>query len=87
MVEIGRGVISYNLGKNILFDKIDYGENSVILYTNTENHKQLFHNIMQQMANDDSILFYVSHKINQLNFNFKTQNFSFNVLNEEVIHK
>ncbi len=87
MAEIDRGVISYNLDKNILFERIDYGENSVILYTNTENHKQLFHNIMQQMTNDGSIVFYVSHNTNQLNFNFKTRNFSFNVLNEDVIHK
>lgn len=87
MVEIAREVLSYDLGKNILFDKIDYGENSLILYTNTDKHKQIFYNIMHQATNANSILFYVSHKTNQLNFNFATRNFSFNILNEDVIYK
>ncbi len=87
MVEIARGVVSYNLGKNILFDNIEHGENSLILYINTDRHKLLFHNIMQQAADANSILFYVSHKTNQLNFNFNMEKFSFNIINEDVIHK
>lgn len=86
VVGITIGKILYNLNKNILFDKIDYGENLLILYNNTDNHKQICRNFMQQMAKRNSILFYVSHKKNQLNFNFKVQNFFFNIINEDIIH-
>jgi len=41
---------------------------------------------MQQQAKNDSILFYVSHKVNRLCFDFEVQNFSFNVINEDIIH-
>lgn len=87
MVRIFKGAVSYNLGKNILFDKIDYGENFLILYSNTNNHKQIFQNLMTQMVNDNSILFYISHKTNQLNFGFDVRNFSFNIINDDVIHE
>jgi len=42
---------------------------------------------MQQMANNNSILFYVSHKKNKLNFNFYVQKYFFNIINENIIHK
>lgn len=86
MVQIVRKVISYNLGKNILFDKIDYGENFLILHNNTSNHKRIFRNLMRQMADDNSILFYISHKTNQLKFSFDVRNFYFNIINEDIIH-
>lgn len=82
-----RGVVSYNLNKNILFDKIDLGENFLILYSNTDNHKQILHNFMRNMAANNSILFYVSHKRNQLNFNFNVRKYSFSVINEDTIYK
>jgi len=79
-----QSIISYDLKNNILFDKIDYGENFLILYNNTTQHKQIFQNFMQQMANNNSIL-YIAHTTNQLKFNSNVRNFSFNVLNESVI--
>lgn len=79
-------IISYNLGKNILFDKINYGENVLVLYQGTSNHQQIFRNFLKQMSDDNSLLFYVSHKTNQLFFDFEVQNFSFNVINDDVIH-
>lgn len=77
---------SYNLGKNVLFDKVGCGENFLILYSRTNNHKQIFQNFMRQMANDKSIVFYVSHNTNQLRFSFDFRNFSYNIINEDVIH-
>lgn len=85
MVDIVKGLLSYNLDKNVLFDKIKYGENFLILHNNTDNHKQIFQNFMKQMANNKSILVYISHKTNQLNFGFNVRNFSLNIVNEEVI--
>lgn len=86
MLNIARGVISYNLNKNVLFDKIDYGENFLVLYNNTDHHKQIFQNFMRQATNNNTILFYISHKTNHLNFSFDIQNFFFNIINENVIH-
>ena len=87
MVKIANKVISYNLGKNILFDKINYGENILVLYQDTNNHQQIFRNFLKQFPDNDSILFYVSHKANQLCFNFNIQTFSFNVITEDTIHE
>ncbi len=80
-----KAAVSYNLGKNILFDNIDYGENFLILYSNTNNHKQIIQNFMRQMADKDSILLYISHKANQLNFTFDVRNYFFNMISENVI--
>ncbi len=41
---------------------------------------------MKHMANNNSILFYVSHKANQLDFGFGVQNFSFSVIDEDILH-
>lgn len=87
MVKVAKEVISYNLGRNILFDKVNYGENILILYQNTINSQQMFKNTIKQMTNDDTFLFHISHNSNKLNYNSKIQNFNFNVINEEVIHK
>lgn len=86
MDKIANKTISYNLGKNILFDKINYGENVLVLYNDTSNHQQVFRNFLKQMSDNNSFLFYVSHKANQISFNFNVQNFSFNVINDDVIH-
>lgn len=85
MKKIVKGVVSYNLNKNILFDKVDHGENFLILYSNTSNHKHIFQNFVKHMSNENSILFYISHKTNQLNFSFDVQKFSFNIINKDVI--
>lgn len=39
------------------------------------------------MAEDGSLLFYLSHKSNELCFDFKIRNFYFNVINEDVLYK
>lgn len=83
------GAVSYDLGENILFDKINHGENFLILYDKINRHKcykHIFYNFMRQKTSDDSILFYSAHKKNQLEFNFNVHKFSFNVINEDVIH-
>jgi len=82
---IYKGVVSYNLGKNILFDKVDYGENFLILYNNTNNHKHIIQNFMRQMSDKNSILLYISHKSNQLNFNFEVRNYFFNIISENIV--
>jgi len=87
VAKIAKKIISYNLGGNVLFDKINYGENILVLYQNTGTHQQLFKNFLSQMANDNSLLFHLSHKSNQISFDFKMQNFHFNVINEDVIHE
>jgi len=78
--------VIYNTGNNVLFDKISPGENLLILYNNTTKHKQIFHNFIKQKANNNTILFYVSHKTNELTFDYDVQNFSFNVISENVIN-
>ena len=85
MDNIYKGTVSYNLGKNILFDKIDYGENFLILYSNTNAHKQIFQNFMRQIKDRNSIIFFVSHSKNELNFSFDVRKFIFNNINDEVI--
>lgn len=85
--KIYKGVISYNLGRNVLFDKIGYGENFLVLYNNTNAHKQIFQNFMRQMAGNGSILLYVSHKTNQLSFPFNVRNYFFNVINDNIIQE
>ncbi|MEK6828338.1 MAG: PadR family transcriptional regulator, partial [Nanoarchaeota archaeon] len=85
MNEIYKGTVSYNLGKNILFDKIDYGESFLILYSNTNAHKQIFQNFMRQIKDKNSIVFFVSHKTNELNFSFDVRKFSFSIINDEVL--
>ncbi|MEW5896480.1 MAG: PadR family transcriptional regulator [Nanoarchaeota archaeon] len=87
MVKIAEKVISYNLGKNVLFDKIDYGENVLVLYQDTSNHQQVLRNFLKQFSDSNSLLFYVSHRTNEILFNFDVQNFSFNVVNDDIIHK
>ena len=83
--KIYRGVISYNLGKNVLFDKIEHGENLLILYSNTNAHKQIFQNFMRQIKDNNSIVFFVSHSKNELNFSSDVRKFIFNNINDEVI--
>lgn len=39
------------------------------------------------MAEEGSLLFYLSHKSNELCFDFNIRNFYFNVINEDVLHK
>ncbi len=85
MNNIYKGTVSYNLGKNILFDKIDYGENFLILYSNTNAHKQIFQNFMRQVKDNNSIVFFVSHSKNELSFSFDVRKFIFNNINDEVI--
>lgn len=87
MDRIYKGVVSYNLGKNILFDKINSGENFLILYTNTNEHKQIFQNFIRQMADKNSILVYIAHKSNQLNFAFDVRNYFFNIISENIIQE
>jgi len=82
---IYKGAVSYNLGKNILFDKINSGENFLILYTDTSGHKQIFQNFVRQMADKNSIAVYIAHKSNQLNFAFDVRNHFFNIISENVI--
>lgn len=78
--------VLYNTGNNILFDKINPGENFLILYNNTNNHKQIFRNFIKQMANNNSVLFYVAHRTNDLTFDYDVQKFSFNIISENVIN-
>lgn len=66
---------------------MDYGENILVLYQDTTNHQQIIRNFIKQMADEGSLLFYLSHKSNELNFDFKIRNFYFNVINEDVLHK
>src|SRR3990167_7103147 len=80
-------VVSYNLGENILFDQMNYGENILILYSNTANHQQIFRNFISQMAHDDVLQVYLSHNSNKLDFGFKIRNFNFNVITEDVLHE
>jgi len=82
---IYKGTISYNLGENILFDNITHGENYLLLYTNTNNHKYIIQNFMRRMANKNSTLVYISHKTNQLNFTFNVRNHFFNVMSDNII--
>ncbi len=86
-VKIVKKIISYNLGENILFEKMSYGENILILYQNTDHHRQLFKKVIKQIADDNALLFYLSHSSNQLYFDFKIRNFHFNVINEDVLHE
>ena len=79
--------VSYNLGENILFDRINYGENILILYQNTTNHQQILRNFISQLAQGDALLFYLSHNSHQLDFDFKIRNFNFNVITENVLHE
>jgi len=83
--DIYKGTVSYNLGKNILFDKIDYGENFLILHSNTNAHKQIFQNFMRSIKDRNSIVFFVSHSKNELNFSFDVRKFIFNNINDQVI--
>jgi len=85
--KIAEKVISYNLGENVLFDKVNYGENILILYQNTTNHQQIFRNFISKMAQDDILLFNISHNSNKLDFDFKLRNFNFNVITEDVLHE
>lgn len=85
MDTIYKGTISYNLGENILFDNITHGENYLLFYVNTNNHKHIIQNFMRQMANKKSILVYISHKTNQLNFTFDVRNYFFNVMSDNII--
>lgn len=85
MDRIYNKTVSYNLGKNILFDKVDFGENFLILYNNTNNHKHIIQNFMRQMSDTNSILVYISHKSNQLNFNFEVRNCLFSIISENII--
>ena len=82
-----RKVISYNLNKNILFDKIDFGENFLILYNNTNNYKQIIQNFIKEMSAEKPILFYISHKKNQLNFSFDVRTYYFNIVNKEILQE
>ena len=75
------------MGENVLFDRINYGENILILYQNTTNHQHIFKNFITQKANDDALIFYLSHNSNKLDFDFKTRNFNFNIINEDVLHE
>jgi len=89
VINRGRGVVSYDLGENVLFNKVNYGENFLILYDNINRHKcyeHILRNFIRQRTGDNSLLFYSAHKKNQLEFNFNIHKFSFNVINEDVIH-
>ena len=82
-------VISYDLGENILFSKVNYGENFLIFYDNINRlkcYEHILRNFIRQRTGDNSILFYSAHEKNQLEFNFNIHKFSFNVINEDVIH-
>ena len=82
-----QSAISYNLGNNILFDKINYGENFLFLYNGGTKHRQIFSNFIKSMVKKDDILFYISHKTNQLHFDFEMRNFHFNMISDEVIQR
>lgn len=84
-MEITGKAVSYNLGENVLFDRLNYGENILILYQNTTNHQQIFRNFITQLAHDDVLLFYLSHNSNKLDFDSKIRNFNFNVLTEDML--
>lgn len=85
MDRIYKGTICYNLGENILFDKIEHGENFLILYSNTNAHKQIFQNFMRQIKDKNSIAFFVSHSKDELNSSSYVRKFIFNNINEQVI--
>lgn len=85
MNDIYKGTVSYNLGRNILFDKIEHGENFLILYSNTNAHKQIFQNFMRQIKDENSIIFFVSHKTNELSFSFDVRKLYFNIIDDKVI--
>lgn len=87
MVKITEKIIPYDLGKNVLFDKIKYGENILILYENISNHQQIFKNILTTMNNGNTLLFYLAHTSNDLAFDFAVQNHYFNMLTEDTIHQ
>lgn len=84
---MSRGIISYNLDKNILFDKLNNGENILVLYNSGTDYKWIFQKFAQQIVNDGSTPLYVFHNTNKINFGFNVQNSSFNIINENVIHK
>lgn len=80
-------VISYNVGRSVLFDKIKEGENILILYQNTSDHQRIFKNFLTQMKSDNALLFYFAHTSNELSFDFTVRNHYFNVLTEDTIHQ
>ncbi len=77
--------VLYNTGNNVLFDKIDPGENFLILYSNTESHKKIFLNFINQMEKD-SIIFYISHIANKLELSPEIRTYSFNIISETIIN-
>ncbi len=88
MEKIVTKVISYNLGSNVLFDKLNFGENILVLYDhNAKNYKQLFHNFVNHSARENSLILYLAHKSNAITFDFKVRNYYYNVFNEDTIHE
>ncbi len=74
------------MGKNVLLNKIGHGENFLILYDDISINEQIFRNFARKAAENNSIIFYVSHNTNQLNFDFDVRNYPFNIISENVIH-
>lgn len=78
-------LLTINLNNNILFDRINHGENFLLFYQNTKDHRVILQNFIQQMNNDSRIV-HISNKQNELNLNLDIKKISFNILTEKGIH-
>ena len=87
MGDISGTKISYGIGRNVLFDNLDYGQNFLVLYNNTQMHKQLYHRFLQHFSDKGSINLFVSAKNNPFQTSFGIRNSSFTKLDTATINK
>ena len=87
MGDISGTKISYGIGRNVLFDNLDYGQNFLVLYNNTQTHKQLYHRFLQHFSDKGSINLFVSAKNNPFQTSFGIRNSSFTKLDTATINK
>jgi len=87
-----KGVISYNLNKNILFDNFEFGNSFLLFYQeDTKTIRSVYNKFIQQFLKDESRVFYVGRKKDSSKPDFgirqDIKEFSFNLLDKLILNQ
>lgn len=82
------GTLSYNLNGNILFDNFKFGDSFLLFYQeDTKTVQSVYNKFIQQFPQDNSIIFHVCRKSNSFVPDSRIKEFSFNLLDESILHQ
>ncbi|MDP2926099.1 MAG: PadR family transcriptional regulator [Nanoarchaeota archaeon] len=83
-----KGTISYNLNGKILFDNFKFGDSFLLFYQeDTKTIQSCYDKFIQQFPQDNSIIFHVCRKNNCFAPDSRIKEFSFNLLDESILHQ